>query len=693
VPRGLILFILSLSAAILGVAATPPVAPVLKGDDSSYDFNTGEGVVRGHARLEAGTLLLEADEIRLNQKTQEVSALGHFTITDGRRRILAERGTYNLTTEVFTLAGLRAGEPPVYVVAAKASGTRSRIVLTDAVVSYGEPGPLSPTLKAAELVYEPGKRITGEHARIGLGGTGIIALTRIDRPLDETFISNVSTRLGYRSNLGAYVDCGLHIPVVNGLSLGADLGIYTARGIMFGPTGTYRGQNADTTFAGEFRSGFINDHGDKQTDLLGRAVPEERGYVSWEHRQTIGENITVAGQLNWWKDSEILRDFHPNQFYPVQQPDSYMEAVYSGDDYLVDLFSRLSPNNFQRVQERLPELRFDLAPRPVGAGFYARLSSSIAILRDDPPAGGTVLRSNRFDTFFSIERPITPSDWLTLTPVAGGRVTHYAKTTGGRATYTRWLGEVGLDAELRSAGTFSYRNPLWQIDGLRHLLTPKISYRYIPDADQGSQYIPAIDRRVFSTDLEPLELGATRNIDDLHGLHVMRVGLDNVLQTRDRGYGSRSLFTWNVAADLRVAREAGQDRWSDIYNELALTPADWLRFELFQRFSPQRLTLRELNTGLQLINHEWWTIRLYTNYLQHELHEYYAEYDHKVDEIWKGFVRTRYDVRASRWDEVTIGVHQNLRNTWNLRYEVSWYQGRQREGSFGFGVAVDLLRF
>ena len=64
-----------------------------------------------------------------------------------------------------------------------------------------------------------------------------------------------------------------------------------------------------------------------------------------------------------------------------------------------------------------------------------------------------------------------------------------------------------------------------------------------------------------------------------------------------------------------------------------------------------------------------------------------------MNEVWKGFARVRYDARAARWDEFTFGLRQNLRNTWNVRYEVSWYQGRQREGSFGLSVEADLIRF
>jgi LPS-assembly protein len=202
-----------------------------------------------------------------------------------------------------------------------------------------------------------------------------------------------------------------------------------------------------------------------------------------------------------------------------------------------------------------------------------------------------------------------------------------------------------------------------------------------------------IDREVFSTELPPIDLGTIRNIDDLHGLHTLRLSLDNVLQTRDASYGSRDLLIFNLASDLNFSAQPGQRRWSQIYAQMALTPAPWLRFELFQRLSARSLALRELNTGLELVDRDWWTLRLSSAYLKNEIEQYNIEYERRVNEVWKGFAQLRYDAYVNRWNELSFGLRQNLRNTWNIRYEVSWYQGRQREGSFGINVDVGLIRF
>ncbi len=691
--RGSSALLLALLVAGAATAQVAPLSPVITAAESTVDMNTGLVVLTGHPRIEYGPTLLLADELHYDQSKGLVTGEGHFVITSGALRLLAQRGTYNLATGAFALTQIRAGEPPVYVTAAAATGTRERMTLTGAFLTYGEPGPFAPTLFAGELIYEPGKRIATRHASLGLGGHRLLALPRINRAFGAPFVSQLNGRVGYRSNLGAYLDLALHLPLWPGIDLGANLAEYSARGPLVGPIGDYHFKTGDSDVTGSFDSGFIRDHGDRKTDLLGRPVPADRGYVAWRHQQTVGDHIALSGELNWWRDSDVLRDFRPSQFYPVQQPDSFLEGAYAGNNYLIDLFARLDPNNFEAVQQRLPELRFDLLPVAIGGGAYLRGSTSFAVLQEDPLLTGSTLRSDRFDTVYTLERPVVASDWLTITPVAGGRLTYYADATGGRNTYARWLGEIGVDAELRASGVFHYRNDRWKIDGLRHLLTPRLSYRYVPEADRGREFIPLIDREVFSTQLPPIDLGTIRNIDQLHGLHTLRLSLDNVLQTRDANYGSRDLLTVNVASDLNFSTEAGQRHWSDLYTEVALTPASWIKLELFQRLSSRTLALRELNTGLTLMDREWWALRLSSAYLQSQIQQYNLEFERRVTEVWRGFVQLQYDSRVKRWNELSFGVRQNLNNTWNIRYEVSWYQGRQREGSFGINIQVGLIRF
>lgn len=683
------------AALILGavIASGQAPQPVLDGENFTLDTATKEAVFTGNARLTYPGVLLTADEIRFNSGTHLATARGDLVLTVGTRRLVADEGTYNTESGHITARNLRVGEFPVYVTGASVEGTLDTLVFTNATVFFRERAAYSPALTATKLTYSKDRIVGAEGLGVGLLGRRFISLPRFEHSLDADFLSYVSAHLGYRGRLGVFAELGFDLPVAEGVKLGADVGLYSARGVMIGPAGSYRRSNADGTVNGFFRSGYISDSGTRRTDVLGRPVPRDRELLTWEHRQTVGENFTLDGTFNYWSDSEVLRDFRSKEFRLVQEPDSFLEAAYTTDNTSLSAFARFHPNRYHRVQERLPELRFDLLPSPALLGAYQRLNASAAVLESDAFGTDPRLRTSRYDAYYGLARPIGPTSWFTFTPVAGGRVTHYTDTIGARNDYTRTIGEIGFDTRLLASRTFDYENEIWEINGLRHLVEPRLSYRYAPEAARGRAYIPPIDRRAFSTYLQPLSIGDSRFIDDLSALNTARLSLGNILQTRDAAYGSRNLAALTFAADYDFDPAPGAHGLSDIHTEFALTPAPWLRFEVYHRLDPHRPNTQELNTGLTLVDQEWWSLRLGTHFLKSNYQEYLLAYRRRLNESFDIEALWRYDARNSRINEQSYGVWQRVGQTWAVKYEVSFYDGPRRESSFSLSLEVELLKF
>lgn len=667
--------------------------PDLTGKNFTYDATTREAVVTGDARLVAGPLVLTADEIRYNAATRTASARGNLVITSGARRLVADEGSYATGTGRLTARNLRVGQFPVYVTGETVEGTFDELVFTNATVFFRENAAYTPSVTAARLVYAKDRIVSAEGLGLGLLGGHFIRLPRFEHALDADFISYVSAHGGYRGRLGVYGEFGLHLPVAEGVKLGADLGLYSSRGVMIGPSGTYHRAGADGRVDGFFRSGYIHDSGDRRTDILGRPVPRDRQLFAWEHRQTHGEHFTLDGTFSYWSDSEVYRDFRNKEFNRVQQPDSFLEAAYTADNWSLSAFTRVHPNRYHRVQERLPELRFDLLPVALPGGFHERFNASVAVLEADAFGPEPALRTTRLDAYYGLARPWAPTPWFSFTPVAGGRVTHYTDALGGKDDYARTIGEIGFDTRLLASRTFDHRNEVWEIDGLRHLVEPRISYRYAPKADRGRAFIPAIDRRAFSTYLQPLSIADSRFIDDLSALNTARLSLGNLLQTRDAEYGSRQLASLTLAADYAFDRLAGRRGLSDLHTELALTPAPWLRFDLYHRHDLHAPELQEINTGLTLVDQEWWSLRLGTHYLRGQYDEYLLEYRRRLNEAFDLAGLWRYDARHRRLNEQSYAVWHRLGQTWAVKYEVSFFDGPRRESAFSLNIEVDLLKF
>jgi LPS-assembly protein len=666
-------------------------------------------VAKGSAKFLGDNMLLTADEIRWEEKDNTLTAIGHIAFTRGEARLLADRLVYDRDDGTFRAENIRLGSYPYFAEGFSAEGTPNEITVRRARVSYGEPGPWQPTLTADTVVISPGQRIRTENATAGVGKVQPLPFPKFQHEFAQPFAADVSLNGGFRRSLGVFAEAGLLVPVSRRSRLGADLGLYSDRGVLIGPSARYIAAEDPGRLTGSFRSGYINDHGDKKTDLLGRPIPEERAFAEWNHQQMIAPNLSLNAQVNWWKDSEVVRDFRPRLFFPVQEPDTFLESVYTGENYFISLFARFQPNRFHRVQERLPEIRFDLVPSAIGHGFYHRFNASAAVLKEDAlpvsplqPLATPERRSNRLDAYYALMRPFAPREWFAFTPLAGARLTHYTHTRGTTVAsdeYTRALGELGADVALRGSGTFNYTNPSWKIDGLRHLVTPRLSYRYIPEADKGRARIPAIDRRarILGTDylpyLQPLGLGEVRNIDDLHATNTLRLSIDNVIQTRDPQLGSRDLLVFNVGTDFRFHRQPGERDMSDVHSELVLMPARWLEVDIYQSMSPRTLAVREFNSGITIRDGDVWSVRFGNNFLQRQIQDFSVDGRFRLTERFEALARLQYDARQNRFNEQAYGITQNIGNTWLVSYLVSLYSGRRRESNFGFNVQIDTVSF
>ena len=700
-------------AALVPLRAAEPQADLSADSKIAYDDATGDLVAKPNARLSDQDFLLTADEIRFNEKTQIAVAMGNVVLTRIGDRLLADELTYNRANRTFTARNLRAGRFPFYIEGPRAEGSQTEVVVHDATVIYGEPGRWQPTIKAKALTYAPGHYLRLSGANLGIGRYLPVPIAKLGEDLAHQGTQwHVTVDGGYRHTLGPYLDLGVHLPVVPGFTAGPDIGIYSYRGIMLGPIANYNMTNGDDTTWGFLKSGYIYDQGRRLEDILGNPVPPHRAYAEWEHVQQINPDLTFVGDITWETDSEVMRDFHAKEFVPVQEPDNFLETTYAGSDYLASVFARFQPDPFYPVQQRLPEIRFDLLPTQIAGGAYVRFDASAAHLLEIPPVAGAHLESNRFDTFVGLSRPFTYKGIVDFTPVAGARFTEYWDTYGAPndGGTSRGLTEVGFDADLKASGVFDYTNPLWHIDGLRHLISPTLSYRYIPDADKNQDWIPEIDRSTFTTYLPVMELGDMRALDQLQAENVIRVGLNNTLQTRDPAYGSRDLLTFDVDEDFRFGRTPGLTDHSDVHAEFVATPARWLEIRVEDSVSAQHLAQRAMDTTVTVKEGELWSAGFGIGYLSDSygsyfmpglgnepivgLDIYHLELKYRMNEVYEAFARGDYDTKNHQFVDQFYGLQQKVSNTWIVEYALSLSRGPNNgQGHFGFNVSLNMVRF
>ena len=688
---------LALLSALRAAAAGETLDLVSLSDQPiEFDYGTREMVVLD-ARLTYGELVLTADQIRYNDQTRQAAARGHLVLTRGTLRLVADEGTYSLTEGKVHLTNTRAGYYPLYLQGRTLEGNTQEFTLQDATLSYGEPGAFTPTLRAASLDFVEGKSFRAHGSHLRLGPIPLLPLPVFSQRLDTPPL-DAEIRAGFRSSLGAFLDVTALAPITEGVYFGPEIGLYSKRGLILGPAADYDTQRGDSSYLGHLRSGWIYDFGDREQrgrDIQDRQVGPRRAYLDWRHLQTYGDHFSLMGQLAYWSDSEVIRDYARQRFPRNQQPETFLEAAYTGDNYVASAFGRFQPNDFHSTRRREPELKLELLASPQDLGVVQRGSVGFVRLREDDSTIALDRSSERFDAFFGLERPTAITPWLTYTPVAGGRVTHYFSPLGDKDSYTRVLGQLGADLRARAYGEFAVKSERWGVDGLRHLIEPFAQYRYIPDAEKGRAHIPDIDRTVFSTRLQPIDLGDIRHLDDLTEFNTLRYGLAQRLQIRDGKGGVRDLVILTLAQDRHFNRLVAPAlrRSSDLHADIALMPAQWLRFDAFQRLDPHHWRVEEFNAGVTLTDAQFWTARFGMQFLRDQLEEYTLDVAYRLNERFTLTGLWRYDTIESQFYEQVYGLRQTFRNLWSLEYQIAFYEGQRRESGFQFRLQLEVFKF
>jgi len=673
-----------------------PAKPKVTAD--VFDYKVDKITGKGNVVMEIpGFGSVHADELTMppNDSTAgPVEVTGQVTLTSAALRVLARKAAMDQQKQALVATDVRMGHPPAYFDGSTFTLGQESSELSNPTLFFGEPDPYGLNIVAKSATYRAATDdVVLRNAMIRVGSLPVFYLPHYTQGRESDPPMSLQAHFGYRRDLGMYVRTTSFWTQNPTFEPGLLLDTYGYRGILAGPALRYDSEsNPDWRQVGLFEGGFIHDAGNRGLDIAGLPISKNRFFADWLHQGTIAGQVDVTGSLWWWGDSNVLRDYRQDAWSNNQLPDNFVEANHRMQDSEISAFVRARPDDFEVVQERLPELRMDYFASPLGqTSIYQEGQASYVQLNQENFNGTPTLHSNRFDAYYGWRRPVNFSDWATLTPVVGTRVTQYQDTLNNSGPFTRVLGQFGFDADARAVGHWDYTNPTWDINGLQHIFRPVLSYRYIPGAQQGQGIIPAIDTTTFSPYPPILDLNDNRAIDNLRTQNVLRYGFENVLNTRGEGYGSRQLATFDVYNDLRIQETSGQQDYSNVWTQVGLTPVTWLKVEASDRMDPLAFANREVRTRTTIFDGDRWTASLETDELQHTLDQYWLETTLRLNERYSLLGRWRFDQHLGGLLEQTYGIRQRFGETWDIQYGVSYFRSTTNQNGIGVNVRVMLL--
>ena len=689
----------------------------------SVDLNTGELISTVNAQLTYGDWLLSADEIRYNQNTARAIATGNVVFTRGDIRLVADMLDYQLKEQRARIENFRVGNGRYFLSGELLEGDPNDFKFQDIDFHPGEPGTYLFKARADEIAIVDQSEIRGRRLSFKLGPIPFFIIPNVSQPIDAER-NLFKADIDYSGHIGAAIGGEIRVPLNSNFRAGANLTLTTKRGILAGPAFEYGFDEGEHQSFGSFTSGFIDDDASEiEPDLLtGNPIDDERFFAEWQHQQFWGDRGAINAYGRWWSDVNITREFYEDSFDTMQDPDTFVEANYSGDNWQATLFTRISPNSFQSFTERLPELHFDLFPTKIAPGLFHQGNVTFAKLRKDiSKAANLDNETDRIDAYYGLKHTQVLGPGITFSTKAGVKAIHYADNllesdlidTDAFNSFslapltivddfahilprpsvkegTRGYGDLGFDLKFTAYGQSDYKNEVWNIDGLRHIFEPVVSYRYTPDLDSAWAH-SLQDTPAFANYMTPIDIEDRRDIDTIGEHHIARLALRNRIQTRDKDYGSRDLARIDFAVDYLVDEYDSGKEFSDFYTDIEVTPAPWLEARLFSRYDFDDRSIQELNTSLAITDPGYWKIGFGNHFYRRQLEQYFLFGEYNLNENFKLYAVTRFDEISNTFYEQRIGLMQRALEKYGIKYELRVFDGNRIENDFGIRIGVDLF--
>ena len=581
-------------------AEPPEVKAPLFVEADSLEYRRGERLLIGKgevfARFQNQTLSADLVEVDLDEEV--LRAPGKVVLTEGLSRLEGERLEYRYrekTGMMHQAKGFIAPSANFEGRELHREGER-RYRLLDAVVTtcqICEPKLGRWEFRSKETIIEQEEMISAKFVSFWVHGIPIAYSPYVAFPIGPRRTGFLTPQVGYSNRAGVLYKQPFFWAISESQDATFTLGLRSRRGIEADVE--YRYILSEAAW-GEWRGRYLRDR------EAGSPFRQDRLSLRGKHDQLFSPGLSLKADIDYLSDRILRREFfeEPVEFRTTRVSNSRVFLTQASPSFTFQALFNLSQDQAGVEQSRfvrVPELTFKTPPQPLGATpFLIALDSSAAFFEKQRGAD-----AGRLDLFpqLSLSLPLQP--WLTLTPSVGLRGTAYTtEEDAGDGITGRGIVEFSSTLQARFFRSFEVKN-----GHLLHLVTPRLSYRFVPEVDQkrfpqfdGSDFISPQNRIAYGFDSRLI--ARSKEADGtIRSREVLTFSLDQSvnLDPEEREFSNLFLTALtperidqaveNVKPLEGSFSKAKERRWSDLVANLVLTPFPLLAFRGTFGFNPE----------------------------------------------------------------------------------------------------------
>ncbi|MEE9394196.1 MAG: LPS assembly protein LptD [Planctomycetota bacterium] len=258
-----------------------------------------------------------------------------------------------------------------------------------------------------------------------------------------------------------------------------------------------------TDYRGSLRGVYQRDRG--RDELFNTPTDKDRGRVLLRHRHQLPEHIQLDIELSKISDRGFLSEYYENEFQSDKEQETLIYAKRAVGASALTFLANTRLNDFQTQTEFLPRASYQLISYPLidignrsSLYFDARYEVSNARLRFDDELHRPNARTYRADFDQTVALPFFLGP-VKIEPFVGFRYTRYGRGALVDESFDRIGNLYGARATTQLSRTFDARGGLFNLDGLRHIVTPSVEYRNISHVSHSvDDFIPFDDVELFT---------------------------------------------------------------------------------------------------------------------------------------------------------------------------------------------------
>jgi len=556
-------------------------------DADEIDFQRGIGKIfaKGDVKMTQKDVELYCDEGIFDVNSNVANVKGNVKAIREGTTLYGETAVYDFNSYNADIMNIRFESNPFYGESPKGEKIgKDKLILKDGYITTCDLTKPHYRLVSKHVTIYPGDKVVARKVTLKIGNVPVLYIPYFSQSLkDKSFPAEIlpgqNDEWGYfllsrwRYEFNQEHRAWLHFDLYEerGIGLGATHKMESGR---LGKALTKYYSLQDKLYQLDKRNSLHQFHGDR-SGKADKYLEDDRYKAEFSYDAEPIEDLSIIAEFHKFSDEFFVKDFFEEEYEDNPNPKSYILLRYPLKHSSLSLLTQKRMNRYETMSEYLPEFTYDFFSQQLGnTNLYFESSDKLSNLTRKPASPNATNTDDDDAVRFYSKNTLTYSNnikWLSISPYVGVNSIYYSKNVFGDPD--RWRTGFNSGASL-STKLYRIFDVNWnmlgeEIDLMRHLITPEVSYSYAHEPT-------IVDGNVFQFD----------GFDSLSRSETVSFALKNKLQLKNKENKKWDFVYFSPALNYTIHPEGADSRFTTITGDLEIYPKDGLSLTANVTFNP-----------------------------------------------------------------------------------------------------------